>query len=168
MTTTVPAAPRASRMAIALACALLPLCPAFAADPPLPVDGDVPVTLPRVDVQVSGTFQSLPGTLIFANYNAPNSVVQPSLGRALAGGSQNITVELVDPGSDYGDRINQLDLRFGKVLRFGRTRTSINVDVYNTLNSNSVLVESQAYATCRQPQQIMLARFAKVGVTFDF
>lgn len=50
MTTTVPAAPRASRMAIALACALLPLSPAFAADPPLPVDGDVPVTLPRVDV----------------------------------------------------------------------------------------------------------------------
>jgi hypothetical protein len=38
-------------MAIALACALLPLCPAFAADPPLPVDGDVPVTLPRVDVR---------------------------------------------------------------------------------------------------------------------
>ena len=51
MTTTVSAAPRASRMAIALACALLPLFPAFAADPPLPVDGDVPVDLPRVNVR---------------------------------------------------------------------------------------------------------------------
>ena len=51
MTTTVSAAPRASRMAIALACALLPLFPAFAADPPLPVDDDVPVDLPRVNVR---------------------------------------------------------------------------------------------------------------------
>jgi hypothetical protein len=40
--------------------------------------------------------------------------------------------------------------------------------VYNALNSNPVLVESQTYATYRQPQQIMLARFAKIGVNFDF
>jgi len=31
-----------------------------------------------------------------------------------------------------------------------------------------VCVESQAYATFRQPQQIMLARFAKIGFNIDF
>ena len=42
-------------------------------------------TMPRVQVQISGTFQSIPGPDIVANYLATNAVVAPSLGRNLAG-----------------------------------------------------------------------------------
>ena len=46
-----------------------------------------------------------------------------SLGRAFAGGTPNITVNLIEPGTLYGNRVNQLDLRIAKNCRFGGKRT---------------------------------------------
>jgi hypothetical protein len=125
-------------------------------------------TIPRVDVQVSAALQSLPGPEIAANYTATNAVVAPSLGRNLAGGAANVTVNLVEPRSFYGERLNQLDLRIGKILRLGRSRWTAGVDLYNALNSNAVITESTAFATWRQPQSILNARFAKVGMQVNF
>ena len=42
-------------------------------------------TTPRVDLQVSGNFQSLAGPQILANYTATNALISPSLGRNLSG-----------------------------------------------------------------------------------
>jgi hypothetical protein len=129
-------------------------------------------TIPRIDVQVSGTFQSLPGPNLLANYVASNALVQPSLGRPLAGNAANVTVSILEPGTLYGERLNQLDLRFGKILRFGRTRANVGIDVFNAFNSNAVLAENFNYAgtgaTWRQPNEIVLARFVKFDVKFDF
>jgi hypothetical protein len=94
-------------------------------------------TIPRVQVQISGTFQSIPGPDIAANYLATNAVVSPSLGRNLAGNAPNVTVNLVSPGTMYGERLNQLDLRFSKVLTFARTRTNLHLDLNNALNGNA-------------------------------
>lgn len=41
--------------------------------------------IPRVDLQVSGNFQSLAGLQILANYTATNALISPSLGRNLSG-----------------------------------------------------------------------------------
>jgi hypothetical protein len=125
-------------------------------------------TIPRMDVQVSGTLQNLAGAEIVANYVATNAVVSPSLGRNLAGGASNVTVSLFEPGTMYGDRINQLDLRIGKIFRFGNIRTTPSLDVFNLLNANPVLSYSNAFATWQRPQQILNARFVKVSVQFDF
>ena len=76
-------------------------------------------TVPKADVQVSGTFQSIPGPQIRATYVAPNALVAPSLGRPLSGNAANVSVALVEPGTMYGDRLNQVDLRVGKILKFG-------------------------------------------------
>jgi hypothetical protein len=125
-------------------------------------------TVPRVDVLVSGTFQSIPGPEVAALYTVPNAVAAQSLGRSLAGGASNVTVNLIAPGTMYGERMNQLDFRVGKIFRVGRTRATISLDLYNALNASPVLLESTAFATWRTPQQILPARFAKVGVQFNF
>src|SRR5205085_6866407 len=78
-------------------------------------------TIPRIDVQLGGTFQSFdaPQNGIIANYVATSASIAPSLGRPLSGNTANVTVNLIPPTSVYGDRVNQLDLRFGKLVRFG-------------------------------------------------
>jgi carboxypeptidase family protein len=128
----------------------------------------VAYTVPRIDMQISASVQNLPGAEITAQYVATNAVVAPSLGRNLSGSAPNVTVNLVEPRSMYGDRVNQLDVRFSKILRLGRTRATAGVDVYNALNSSSVLSLNNAFATWQQPLSILPARFAKVVLQLDF
>jgi hypothetical protein len=130
-------------------------------------------TVPKIAVQVGVSYRSSPGPQIAANYVAINASIRPSLGRDLSGGAANATVNLVAPGTLFGDRLNQLDLRFGKVLRAGPVRTVISVDLYNALNANPVLAENAAYRDTtisgwRIPTSILPARFAKFGVQVDF
>jgi hypothetical protein len=132
------------------------------------VKGLASYTIPRWDVQVSGTLQSMPGPQILANYNAPTAEVRPSLGRNLAGGARNVTVNLVEPGTMYGDRFHQLDLRASKLLRFGGLRTRVNVDVYNALNSSAVLEQNNNFAAWQRPTLILVARFVKFSAQVDF
>jgi hypothetical protein len=124
--------------------------------------------IPRIDVQVVGSLQSLPGPPITANYTATNAVVSPSLGRNLAGGANNVVVNLVAPGTMYGERRNQIDLRFGKILRVGRARLTPSLDLYNVTNANPVLTLSSTFGNWLQPQEILNARFAKISVQLDF
>jgi hypothetical protein len=125
-------------------------------------------TIPRADVLLSGTFRSVPGPEIYANFVATNAVVAPSLGRNLSGGAANLPVSILEPGTLYGERLNQVDLRVGKILRFGRTKSIVNLDVYNLFNVNTVLTVNNAFASWQRPTSILLARFAKVSMQFDF
>jgi hypothetical protein len=69
----------------------------------------------------------------------------------------------------YGDRINQLDFRVAKILRFGRTRSQVGLDLYNALNSSAVQTYNQTFGTrWLTPTLVLPARFAKVSVQFDF
>jgi hypothetical protein len=124
--------------------------------------------VPKIGVQVSSTFQSLPGPEIAATFTAVTAAIMPSLGRPLSGGAANVSVNLVEPGTMYGERLNQLDFRFGKTIRFGRTRAMFSLDLYNALNVDTVLTLNNAFATWQRPQSVMLARFAKLGMQIDF
>ena len=125
-------------------------------------------TVPRLDVLVSASLQSVQGPEIAANFVANNARVLPSLGRPLSGGASNVTVNLIEPGTMYGERLNQIDLRLGKILPFGSTRTTISLDVYNLFNSNAVNAENASFVNWRQPLGIVQARFVKIGVQFGF
>ena len=126
--------------------------------------------IPRVDVQVSGAFQSLPGPQLQANYSV-NSSQAIGLGRTLNAGLAS--VPLFPQGSLLGDRLNQLDFRVGKILRFGRSRAHFNLDIYNVFNTNAVLAENANYVNAtatgwRVPTTILTASFAKLNVQLDF
>ena len=125
--------------------------------------------VPKIDVMVSGTIQSAPGSQLAANFNASNATIAPSLGRPLSGGAANTAINVVESGKQFGPRTNMLDLRFAKILRYGRTRTNLSLDLFNALNGNVGTAFNQTFGTSYLvPTSIMPARFAKVSVQFDF
>jgi hypothetical protein len=126
-------------------------------------------TIPKVDVQVSSTIQSLPGASLAANQVVPSQVVAQTLGRPLSGGAASVTVNLIAPQTMFGDRINQVDFRIAKVLRFGRNRAQVGVDIFNSLNSSVPLGYIQTYGTTwLRPTSVIDARFARVSGQIDF
>jgi len=128
-------------------------------------------TIPKVDVLFSATFQSVAGPQLQANYGVPNGLIVPSLGRSLSGSAPNATVNLVAPGDKYGDRTRTLDLRVGKILKFGTTRTQVSVDIYNVLNAATVLGWNQAFipgGAWLTPNSVITARFLRISGQFDF
>jgi hypothetical protein len=126
--------------------------------------------VPKLDVHLSATFQSKPGASLGALYAVPNSEVAPSLGRNLSGNAPNVTVNLMAPGTVYGDRVNQLDIRLAKSFTYGGSRVSIALETYNALNSSAVLTYSHAFVPggpWLQPLTILTPRFFKITAELD-
>jgi hypothetical protein len=135
------------------------------------VKGYAVYTIPTVDVQLSGTFQSDPGNPINADFVANNAYLaaNSTLGRVLAGNASSQTFELIAPDQMRLDRRNLLDLRIGKVLRAGGTRALVALDLFNTLNSDAVLGVNEAFgASWLAPREVVQARVAKISVQFDW
>jgi hypothetical protein len=149
------------------------------------VRGLATYVVPKIDVQLAASFQFKPGTLglggndsasngqsVAANYAVTSAVA----GIPLLNGQQS--VNLLVPGEVYGEYVRQVDLRAGKILRFGRTRTLVAIDVYNLLNSNPGLTYQQTFApatatsaagaTWYNPTSLLMPRFVRFNVTFDF
>jgi hypothetical protein len=143
------------------------------------VRGLASYTVPKVDVQLAASFQFKPGTLglggndsasngasVNANYTVTNAIA----GVPLLNNQRSVNLLL--PGDLYGDYVRQVDLRFGKNLRFGRTRTLVALDVYNLFNENPGLTYQQAFtgngATWYTPTTLLMPRFVRFNVTFDF
>jgi hypothetical protein len=129
--------------------------------------------IPRIAVQVSGTWSSSPGADLAANYvvnsQTANSGPQPLL-RNLGNG--NVTVNLIEPNTVFAPRRNNLDLRISKILRFGRTRTQVGFDVYNLTNTDYITTYNQTFdptkTTWLTPTAITPARYARFNMQFDF
>jgi hypothetical protein len=97
--------------------------------------------------------------------------VAPVLGRSLSANAPNVTVNLVAPGTMYGDRVNELDFRVAKLLRFRGARSTVAMEMYNALNSSAALSYNSAYipnGTWLQPQVILTPRVIKFTVGVDF
>jgi len=125
--------------------------------------------VPKIDLQVSSTWRSDPGPELRADYVVTSAIAQPSLGRALSSG--NVTVNLVEPGTLYGARQNNIDLRIAKILRFGRTRAQFGVDVYNLLNTDVVTGYNNGYSATGAwltPTTIQPARYARLNMELNF
>jgi hypothetical protein len=149
------------------------------------VRGLASYVIPKVDIQLSTSFQFKPGTLgiggndqatnglsLSGNYNVSTAVAAATLGRPLSNNAANAAVNLLKPAEQYGDFVSQVDVRVGKNLRFGKTRTLVAMDLYNLFNANPGLTFNQAFgtdgATWLRPQTLLMPRFVRFNVTFDF
>jgi len=140
--------------------------------------GLVTYTVPKVGLQVSGTWSSIPGSELAANYTITSAIAnavgnpQP-LNRNLSTADRgNTTVNLIAPATKYAPRRNNLDFRVAKILRYGRTRTQVGVDVYNATNTDTPTTFNQGYTgptgSWLTPTAIQPARYAKISAQFDF
>jgi hypothetical protein len=141
-------------------------------------------TIPKVDVLVSTVVRSQPPQAITATWQVPNSVIAASLGHLPAGATAtgNTNLQLLPASSDdklFADtRRTQVDMRFAKVVRFGRTRTDVGIDLYNLTNTNYPLAYNTTYQyntdnTPRPsgwgtPTSIYNARFVRLNFTVNF
>jgi hypothetical protein len=126
-------------------------------------------TLPWYGIRVSGTLQSLPGPQVVGTnvYNNNNRTTQTTLNRPFTL-AQN-TVHLIEPGSFYGDRLNQIDLRLTKIVNVGKGRLDLNVDFYNAFNSDAVVAELGSVGPVwRLPLTVIQPRFVKFAARWDF
>jgi hypothetical protein len=124
------------------------------------------------EIQVAATYQTVPGPERRATVTYSNAVVQPALGRPLSQ-TTSVTINVIDPGTVYAERLHQLDLRVTKLLKLGRGRLRANLDVYNALNNNAPLNFPTAFNAAnpilwQRPGVIMPARLAKVSFQVDF
>lgn len=139
--------------------------------------------VPVADVLVSAIIRSQPaitpantvatsGSSLAANFIVSSAQVQQAIGRPLAGGAANTTVNLLRPGQLYPDRLNAVDVRLAKIVRFGRNRTDIGVDLYNLFNSNTGTAFNQNFgvdgSSWLRPTQILNPRFVRFNVTYTF
>ena len=135
--------------------------------------------IPKIEVQISGTYQSIPGPLIEANVTYTSTQVSAALGRPSSFGTTEVQVIPVDAargvprggtdaGISYGERMHQIDFRVGKILRFGGTRTAVNLDLFNAFNSDAILRESATFATFRNATRILLGRIVKISASIGF
>jgi hypothetical protein len=131
--------------------------------------GLVAYGLPWYGIRVSGTLQSLPGPQIVATnvYNNANRATLTTLARPFT--AAQATINTIEPASAYGDRLNQIDLRFTKIVNVGKGRIDFNVDLYNAFNSDAVIGEIGSIGPVwRLPITVIQPRFVKFAARWDF
>jgi hypothetical protein len=144
--------------------------------------------LPWQNIRISGNLQSLPGPVRQASVLYTQAQITAGLGRpaTVAGNKSVLAIEPAFPlaippgvgtpfllGTEFGDRLNQLDLRFSKIFKFGRSTLDANFDIYNSFNSDAALTETAAYSGTNGgswllPTTVIQGRIIKFGVRWDF
>ena len=111
---------------------------------------------------------------------ATNAQIASSLGRNLSAcGSANpcnttvtLTNALYTPFSQSESRLNQLDLRFDKLVKIkDRFQIKGSFDIYNIGNSNTIISENTTYSTTNtylRPTAILGGRMFKLGTNINF
>ena len=111
-------------------------------------------------------------------------MIAAALGHLPAGATATGTtnLQLLPTSSDdklFADtRRTQIDMRFAKVVRLGRTRTDVGIDLYNLTNTNYPLAYNTTYVYGQDntprpsgwatPTSIYNARFARLNFTVNF
>jgi hypothetical protein len=124
------------------------------------------------DIQVSGSFSSIPQAAIRADYTVNAAVA----GRAVVGspsGGNTTVVNLVQSNTMFLERQNLVNMRLGKIFRLGTTKVQGFMDIFNVFNAGYVSSVNQTYAASGvnawlAPTGIVDGRFAQFGMQLTF
>jgi hypothetical protein len=121
--------------------------------------------------EIGGAFQSYPGGSQDVDNNEHwldvDYIVTPSILPGLV--QSSVTVPLVQPGTKLLSRMNQLDVRFGRVFNAGRVRLRPQFDIYNATNSSSILAVGETYGPALDTvNQILPGRVFALSTRVDF
>ncbi|HEX3644263.1 MAG TPA: carboxypeptidase-like regulatory domain-containing protein [Vicinamibacterales bacterium] len=125
------------------------------------------------DIQLSGSFSSIPGPGIRADYTVTSAIA----GRPIIGSTTGVAstiVNLVEPNSLFLPYQNRLDMRIGKTFKLDRAKIQGFADVFNVLNAGTVMAVNQTYGAVAAtngwmtPTQIMQGRFVRFGMQMNF
>ena len=142
-------------------------------------------TVPKIDLLVSAILRSQanvqPGGDVAtngasrnANYLMSAAQFQAATGRPLRTGVTTETVNLLLPGQIYGERVNNIDMRFAKIVRIKATKANVGVDLYNLTNANTPTTFESTYdpgtggERWMRPTALLQPRFVRFNVQFDF
>ncbi|HZT77639.1 MAG TPA: carboxypeptidase regulatory-like domain-containing protein [Vicinamibacterales bacterium] len=123
---------------------------------------------------VSGTFQSYPGTRNYGSGATAFDYIQQTYqvpAALLTPGQATETVNLNTPGSLYLERWNQLDMRFAKKFNLPRKggNWQVQADVFNVLNSHPILNVATLYGgSLGNPTQALQPRILTLGAQLHF
>lgn len=134
----------------------------FAASYPLPFG-----------IELSAIYQNLPGVPILANGIFTSADVSGSLGRGLSSAG-TVSIPLIQPFTQFEDRISQIDFRLGGVVRSRMGRLRLTLDLYNMTNGATVLGRNNTFSAAARgagwgtPTTLMAGRMMKLGAQFTF
>ena len=115
-----------------------------------------------LEFQVGAAFQSYAGDQLNVTWSVPSALFP-------GGRTQSVTVNLIPPGTKYLERWNQLDLSLRKIFNVKKTRLDVSLDVFNALNGNVVLSETQAFGpSLGNPTSILQPRLLRISGSVKF
>jgi hypothetical protein len=125
------------------------------------------------DIQLSGSFSSIPGPGVRADYTVTSLLAgRPIIGSTT--GTASTVVNLVEPNSLFLDYQNRLDMRIGKTFRIDNKRMQGFADIFNVLNAGTVMSVNQTYGAVAAtnawltPTNIMQGRYVRFGFQMNF
>jgi hypothetical protein len=134
-------------------------------------------TLP-FDIQINAALQSYSGPVRPTTWNigpttrylagcpgpcTPGALVIPNLTQT------SLVVGLAAPGTDYYDRLNQIDLGFRKLFRVNRYQFSGQLDIFNATNNDYIKAETRTFGTALgRPTSNLQPRTLRVAMQMRF
>ena len=120
------------------------------------------------DIVLSGAFFSREGTERLTVITIDPAIAAAALGRVPT--ESQITVNVAPPGTIYGDRLNQFDMKIAKSIDFaGAANVLASLDIFNVFNANAVGRERYTFpSNFLQPLGVQPGRLAKVSVQLNF
>ncbi len=116
----------------------------------------------RYAIRVSGTFQSQPGAERSITYQVSRAVL-PALTQP------QVVVRLNTPGSEFNDRVNQVDMNVSRRFRVNGVDILPELSLFNIFNANPVLSQVNTWgASLNNAVTILAPRLARLGVTMRF
>ncbi|MBI2835117.1 MAG: carboxypeptidase regulatory-like domain-containing protein [Acidobacteria bacterium] len=113
-------------------------------------------------LRLSWVLQSVAGTERAINYLV-NRTILPSLVQT------QVPVRLNQPGSEFNERVNQLDFSISKSFRMGKVQLKPQVDVFNATNRIPVLTMVNTYgSSLGRAVTVLDPRLVRVGVQIEF